>query len=266
MKYFYLLHDSAEIENILEFSFGFHGYIDNIIGINKNIVSKKLNACKFSNKLCFKLKKMYHPAIQNPIKNNIDINKNIIITGPNAAGKTTIIKATIINLLLTQQIGYGFFDNGKSGTFDYIHCYLNIPDSCSRDSLFQAEARRCKQILDTIELNPQKKHFCIFDELYSGTNPYEAIGSAYSYLHYMNGFKNVKYMLTTHFIKLCILFENDKKTTNYNMQTKMINEKAIYSYKLIKGYSTIRGGICVLRELRYPYQILCSTKKIMRSL
>ena len=93
MKYFYLLYDSAEIENILEFSFGFHGYIDNIIGINKNIVSKKLNACKFSNKLCFKLKKMYHPAIQNPIKNNIDINKNIIITGPNAAGKTTIIKA-----------------------------------------------------------------------------------------------------------------------------------------------------------------------------
>ena len=196
----------------------------------------------------------------------IVLSQNMILTGPNAAGKTTLIKSTLLNILFSQQVGFGFFKKARITPFDYIHAYINIPDTIARDSLFQAEARRCKQILDTIELNPKKKHFCIFDELYSGTNPYEAIGSAYSYLHYMNGFKNVKYMLTTHFIKLCTLFENDKKTTNYNMQTKMIDEKAIYSYKLIKGYSTIRGGICVLRELRYPYQILRSTKKIMRSL
>ena len=85
------------------------------------------------------------------MKNNIDISKNHIITGPNAAGKTTLIKASIINLLITQQIGYGYFDKGKSGTFKHIHCYLNIPDSCSRDSLFQAEARRCKTIIDKIK-------------------------------------------------------------------------------------------------------------------
>ena len=53
---------------------------------------------------------MYHPTIENPIKNSINMNKNIIITGPNAAGKTTTIKATIINLLLTQQLGLGFFE------------------------------------------------------------------------------------------------------------------------------------------------------------
>ena len=73
-------------------------------------------------------------------------------------------------------------------------------------------------------------------------------------------------MLTTHFIKLCTLFQNDNKITNFNMQTKMIDEKAIYSYKLVNGYSTIRGGIGVLRQLQYPYQILRSTKKIMRTL
>ena len=72
------------------------------------------------------------------------MDKNIIITGPNAAGKTTTIKATIINLLLSQQLGLGFFEKCQTSTFDYIHSYLNIPDSCSRDSLFQAEAKDVK--------------------------------------------------------------------------------------------------------------------------
>ena len=54
---------------------------------------------------------MYHPAIENPVKNNININKNIIITGPNAAGKTTTIKATIIKTIENKN-----FSNSGSGT------------------------------------------------------------------------------------------------------------------------------------------------------
>ena len=266
MKYFYLLYDSAEIENMIEFSFGFHGYIDNIIGINNNIVNKKLNVCKFSKKILFKLKKMYHPAIKDPIKNNIDINKNIIITGPNAAGKTTIIKATIINLLLTQQIGYGFFDDGKSGTFDYIHCYLNIPDSCSRDSLFQSEARRCKDILSCIENNSNKRHFCIFDELYSGTNPYEAISSAYAYLHYISKYKNVRFLLTTHYIRLCKLFNKVSNIKNKSMETDIQTDIPIYKYNIINGISTIKGGVSVLKELGYPDNIIKSAMEILEKI
>ena len=266
MKYFYLLYDSAEIENIIEFSFGFHGYIDNIIGINNNIINKKLNSCKFTNKLCFKLKKMYHPAIIKPVKNNIDINKNIIITGPNAAGKTTIIKATIINLLLIQQIGHGFFDKGKSGTFDYIHCYLNIPDSCSRDSLFQSEARRCKDILSCIKNNPNKRHFCIFDELYSGTNPYEAISSAYAYLYYISKYKNIRFLLTTHYIKLCKLFDKISNVKNKSMETDIQTDIPIYKYNIIDGISTIKGGVSVLKELGYPDKIIKSATAILEKM
>ena len=148
MKYFYLLYDSYELENLMSFTFGFHGYIDTILGINKQLKNKKLNPMKFTKSNKFKLKNMYYPNLKNPVKNNIDISKNHIITGPNAAGKTTLIKSSIINLLISQQIGLGYFDKGTSGTFKHIHCYLNIPDSCSRDSLFQAEARRCKNIID----------------------------------------------------------------------------------------------------------------------
>ena len=80
--------------------------------------------CRDHTKLVFKLKNMYHPVIKNPIKNNINMRKNIIITGPNASGKTTILKTTLINILLAQQIGCGFHKGGYITPFDFIHCYL----------------------------------------------------------------------------------------------------------------------------------------------
>ena len=115
-------------------------------------------------------------AEKGAVKNNFKLNKNVIITGPNAAGKTTLLKCIMLNVLFTQQVGRGFYDKALINPFDFIHCYLNIPDTSGRDSLFQAEARRCKNILSFIEMHKDKKHFCIFDELYSGTNHYEAIG------------------------------------------------------------------------------------------
>ena len=267
MRHFYVLYDDQELEHIIEFSFGFHGYMDCIRGLNKNLKSKKMNTCKFSNKLTFKLKNMYHPTIDKPIKNSLNMNKSIIITGPNAAGKTTTIKATIINLLLTQQLGLGFFEKCNTSTFDYIHCYLNIPDSCSRDSLFQAEARRCKDILDCIIKYPKKTHFCIFDELYSGTNPYEAISSAYSYLNYISKNKNVRFLLTTHFIRLCKLFENKAKILNKSMKTKLDNNNnPIYTYKITNGISTVKGGVSVLRNLEYPENIIKMSNRILEKI
>ena len=151
---------------------------------NKNISKIKiLNKTEKKHKTKLKFKNIYTPfLIDNAIKNNVDIKNNMIITGPNAAGKTTIIKSIIINLILSQQIGYAYCDKGQISVYDFIHCYINIPDSCSRDSLFQSEARRCKDILDAINENKDKTHFCIFDELYSGSNPYEAISAAYGYL------------------------------------------------------------------------------------
>lgn len=263
MKYFYTIYDSKEINELVEYSFGFHGYIDTLLGLNKNIVNKNVNRCKFTKNICLKFKNIYHPNIENPIKNNIDMKNNLIITGPNAAGKTTIIKSSIINLLFVQQVGFGFFDKASTSTFDFIHCYLNIPDSCSRDSLFQSEARRCKNILDIIKNNPTKKHFCIFDELYSGTNPYEAISSAYAYLDLISKNKNVKFLLTTHFIRLCNLFKNNKKIKNKSMKTILENYKAKYTYKIVNGISTIKGGVSVLKQLNYPESIIKKTTDIL---
>ena len=214
-----------------------------------------------------KFTKLYYPPYDTPVKNNVTIDKKIIVTGPNAAGKTTVIKSTLLNIILSQQIGYGFYETADIIPYDYLHCYLNIPDTSGRDSLFQAESRRCKEILDCLEKNSDKNHFCIFDELYSGTNPYEAVASAYGYIDYLSGMKNVDLMLTTHYIDLCKNLKLNKNVKNYHMSVNIMSDHNVeYLYKFKKGISTIKGGIKVLYDLEYPEEIIANTKKILSSL
>ena len=212
-------------------------------------------------------KQLYYPPYETPIKNDVVINKKIIITGPNAAGKTTIIKSTLMNIILSQQIGYGFYDSANIKPYDYLHSYLNIPDTSGRDSLFQAESRRCKEILDSLEKENDKRHFCIFDELYSGTNPYEAVASAYGYIDYLSTMKNVDLMLTTHYISLCNNLKTNKKIKNYKMKVDVEEDYNVkYLYKLERGISKIKGGIKVLYDLEYPKTIIENTKQLLMSM
>jgi DNA mismatch repair ATPase MutS len=165
----------------------------------------------------------------------------------------------MINIILTQQFGCGFYDSAKYAPFNYIHCYLNIPDTSGRDSLFQAEARRCKEILDIISEHTTESHFCAFDELYSGTNPEEAEISATAFMLYIQKYKNVSSLLTTHFVKVCKKLKKTKTIENYKMFTEKNGNKIKYTYNLVPGISEIKGGINVLTEMNYPKEILSNT-------
>ena len=268
MKEFYLLQTNPEVQNLLLFTFGFNGYIESIQGVSKNIKLRKINRIKIKkdNKVKLHFKNAFHPCITDTVSNTVDMSNNIIITGPNAAGKTTLLKTTAINVLLAQQIGYGYHQGGYITPFHFIHCYLNIPDTNARDSLFQAEARRCGNILEYIKKHPGEKHFCIFDELYSGTNPYEAIATAYGYLNFISDNPNIRFMLTTHYIRLCKLFIKHDKVINYNMETTIKDYIPEYSYKMVKGISKVKGGITVLKQLNYPIEILDEANRIINKL
>ena len=267
MKCFYQLYHREEYENAINYSFDFCGYIDNMKSLHVGITNGKLNKCKFSKKKT-KFTDAYFPITENtPVKNTYDLDKHILITGPNAAGKTTLLKTTLFNVIISQQIGYGCYKKASLSTFDYIHCYINIPDTSGRDSLFQAEARRCKEIIDSMETHGDKaKHFCVFDELYSGTNPYEAIGSAASFLRYLNKHSNVSFIITTHFLDLCRRLDSDEKMSNRHMAINSEGDGFKYTYKLSSGMSNVRGGVKVLNDLEYPDEIVIGTREIIDDL
>jgi hypothetical protein len=282
MKCFYQLYKNEKYYKTLKYSFEFNGYLGNLYGLKENINNKYLSHCKIiksgknNGKQPDKFIDAYFPTLvnSNPVKNTYTLENHILITGPNAAGKTTMLKTTIFNIILSQQIGYGFYKSACLNPYDIIHCYINIPDTSGRDSLFQAEARRCKEILTQLEISSNtSRHFCVFDELYSGTNPYEAIGSAHSFLTYLNKYKNIRFMLTTHYLDLCKRLDNDKNIQNVHMDIEIsninndiINQNFKYTYKMLPGISTIKGGIKVLIDLNYPTEIIDNTHNIIKGL
>ena len=281
LKLFYVINDDINYRTTLEYSFGFNGFIENIKGLKDNIREKSINYSKYSDNKC-RFTNGYFPAIEGRedettvttvadiIKNTYSLDRHITITGPNASGKTTLLKATLFNVILNQQIACGFYDKAELKIYNYIHAYINIPDTSGRDSLFQAEARRCKEILNIVTNNSKdKNHFCVFDELYSGTNPYEAVGSAYSLIKYLTAYDNLNFILTTHYIELCNKFEEIATIKNCNMKIiETIDENTLensfeYTYKLATGISSIKGGTKVLNDLKYPKSIVDSVKQIL---
>ena len=285
MKLYYRFHCDENVKNAISYTFGFNSYVEHLSGLTSLIQNKKMAACTFllpsSSSLKDKktyFKSSYYAPLMNdcPVKNNIVLNKKATITGPNAAGKTTLIKSTLLNIIFSQQFGYGFYKKAKLVPYEFVHSYLNIPDTSGRDSLFQAESRRCREIITCLLEHKTRRHFCIFDELYSGTNPYEAVASAYGFIKYLNTFDNVDLLLTTHYSKLCKLLEA-QHVENLHMKIERIGEQEErqegqaekkansirYTYKLGKGISSVKGGIKVLEDLDYPIEIINDTRNMI---
>ena len=196
LKCYYILYSRDDYAASLKYSFGFEGYINNLLGVYENIVIDRISSASFDLSSNTVIEKQYYSPHMglDYVVNNCKFDKNMVITGPNASGKTTYLKTTMINVIFTQQTGFGFYKKCVLNPYTHIHSYLNIPDTSERDSLFQAESRRCKDIIDIIDSNEnennESRHLCTFDELYSGTNPEEASKSAYAFLLYLANHKH----------------------------------------------------------------------------
>ena len=248
-KMLYQLKTDRALKEAIEYSFGVHGYAENLATLRAKLAAKEVTACKFSKRTSFKGAR--YPVSAQYRANSYSL-KNYLITGPNASGKTTFIKTTMLNVLFSQQFGAGFYTKASVHPFQNLCCYINIPDTSGRDSLFQAEARRCKEILDIVQ---KGRSFCIFDELFSGTNPLEATASAYAFLQHLVKNEGCTFLLTTHFIELC---ERSTNIMSYHMATLPPHN---YTYGFTKGISYVRGGVQVLSQLGFPPSIIECAKK-----
>ena len=188
-------------------------------------------------------------------------NKNLMITGPNASGKSTFLKAITECLLLGQTIGVVPCHKMKFTPFKEINTYLNIPDCQGKESLFQAEMERCfNQIQSIKKLPPNEYVFSIMDEIFVSTNYYEGISGAYAISEKMGRFDNSMCIISTHFPTLSKFCQKKGHYTNYHFG---IDEKTnTKSYKIIKGSSKQHIALKMLKEKGFDNDIIKDANKM----
>lgn len=210
----------------------------------------------------FVLQDTYHPCISEPVPNSIKVN-NIVLTGPNAGGKSTFIKSILINALLSQTAGIAVASRATMIPFSIINSQINIPDSKGYESLFEAEMYRCKAKLDQIATLPtDKKALFIMDEIFNSTNPVEGIAGAFAIANKLSQYSNCTVLFTTHYVYLTRL----KNYLPYKMNVIQESDKISFPYKLSRGVSKQYIALDLLAKNGFDEGIIEEAQEIKRVL
>jgi len=257
--------------------FHISGIIDALLSID-NIITNKTSENPYclttyldKNKPSININNLWHPYLidTNTVKNSVDIKNNILITGPNAAGKSTFIKAVIINIILAQTIGICSAEKFEITPFHLIETYLHIPDSKGSSSLFEAEMYRSKEYIDKIKnLDENKFSFIVLDEIFSSTNYIEGFSGAYSIIKKISSFSNVLSMTTTHYTDLEILEKDTNgKVINYKFDIDYDeNNEIIFNYLLKKGTSRQYIALELLKKNGFDDDVIETALEICKKI
>lgn len=209
---------------------------------------------------------VWHPSIipKNVVKNDVRLDTNMLITGPNAGGKSTLVKSVLLNVIFAQTLGITACDSCSLTPFKFINSQINIPDCKGKESLFQAEMNRCKYNFDIVKsLDRQERGLIIMDEILSSTNPVEGISGSYAILKKLSEFSNCLMICTTHYSYLTKLSKT-KRFKNYKViADKSSDGQIIFTYKLQKGISKQYIALDLLESNGFDKDLI-NEAKIMR--
>lgn len=194
---------------------------------------------------------LYHPLLEEPVPYSFSLDgQGALVTGSNASGKSTFLRAIGINVILAQSL---YFTLAKTYTSSYFKLLSSIgtTDSIVKgDSYFMSEAKSLKRIIDSLEENYPV--LCILDEIFRGTNTTERINMALEVLNYMMD-RNSLVIAATHDLELTNLV--DDKYGNYHFKETIEDRDIKFDYQLRKGPSKTRNAIAILKYLDYPREI-----------
>lgn len=201
-------------------------------------------------------KELYHPLIDTPVTNSIEMKKSILITGSNASGKSTFLKTAAINAIFAQTISTCLAK-------EYNSCYFKIYTSMAlRDNLqdnesyYIAEIKSLKRILDS--LTDEMPLFCIIDEVLRGTNTIERIAASSEVMGFLSS-KNCICLTATHDIELVSILMS--RFDNYHFQESFYNNNIVFDYKIVPGRSSTRNAIKLLETMGYPDAVVNSARQ-----
>ncbi len=244
--------------DLLKDSFEAIGYLDYLLSIIA--LREKLPVCStpefsmHSNQLC--LKNACHPLIENCIPNDIMLNNNAIVTGPNMSGKTTLLRTIAINTLLGKNI---LTCLATEATIPYtkIITSVNIKDSIlEAESYYLAEVKRMYKILKALKSTGSS--LILIDEIFSGTNALERYAAGSAILGYLSK-RNCLVVVTSH--DQALINQLSENYTVLNFEVDFSQDKTAFNYKLQAGKTTQSNAIRLLKDEQFPEEIVLEAEQ-----
>lgn len=202
--------------------------------------------------------------VPNTIRLDNDDNQILIITGPNMAGKSTVLRQVALQLLMAHM--GSFVPAGKASVCitDRIFTRVGALDNLSQgQSTYMVEMQETANILN----NATGRSLVILDEIGRGTSTFDGLSIAWAvaeYLHDLHG-TGVKTLFATHYHELTELAQTKRRVKNYNIAVKEWNDEIIFLRKLAEGGTNRSYGIQVARLAGIPGNVIKRAKKILVS-
>jgi len=209
------------------------------------------------------------PPGENYVPNDIylanDTQQILIITGPNMAGKSALLRQTALIVLMAQMGSYVPATHARIGIVDKIFTRVGASDNLSRgESTFMVEMTETASILN----NLSNRSLILMDEIGRGTSTYDGVSIAWAIVEYLHQFQEVrpKTLFATHYHELNQLAEDFPRVKNFNVSVKEAGDKIIFMRKLKPGGSEHSFGIHVAQMAGMPNKIVLRANDILHFL
>jgi DNA mismatch repair protein MutS len=241
-------------------------------------VANKNNYCKpiISEGKKIDIKEGRHPVIEQQlplgesfVPNDLFLDDSdqqiIIITGPNMAGKSALLRQTALIVLMAQIGSYVPATSAELGLVDKIFTRVGASDNLSRgESTFMVEMTETASILN----NLSDRSLVIMDEIGRGTSTYDGVSIAWSIAEFLHNHGKFKpwTLFATHYHELNQLTEDFKRIKNFNVSVKELNGKVVFLRKLKEGGSEHSFGIHVAQIAGMPQSVVLRANEILHHL
>ena len=205
------------------------------------------------------------PYISNSIHLGNDDTQIMMITGPNMAGKSALLRQTALIVLMAQIGCFVPADAARIGIVDKIFTRVGASDNISLgESTFMVEMNEAAAILNNIS----ERSLILFDELGRGTSTYDGISIAWSIVEYIHEHSRAraKTLFATHYHELNEMEKSFRRIVNYNVSVKEIDGKVVFLRKLVKGGSEHSFGIHVAKIAGMPPSIVKRANEVLKQL
>jgi DNA mismatch repair protein MutS len=203
--------------------------------------------------------------IANDLYLDTETQQIIIITGPNMAGKSALLRQTALIVLLAQIGCFVPAESATVGIVDKIFTRVGASDNLSLgESTFMVEMTEAASIIN----NLSPKSLVLFDELGRGTSTYDGISIAWSIVEYIHEHPTAraKTLFATHYHELNEMADSFGRVKNFNVSVRELDNKVIFLRKLVRGGSEHSFGIHVARMAGMPKSIVARANDILKEL